>query len=129
MTPSSEKPLVAAILHKYDEKVSALGFQLREFLLQQLKNITEYADPAANVVGYGYGPGYKDLICTMIPSKKGIKLGLYKGTALPDPAHLLKGTGKVHKYVEILSAESMANAALKNLLTAALAAYQKRVKP
>jgi hypothetical protein len=128
MTSSSEKVSVAAMLHKYDEKVSALGFQLREFLLQQLENITEYPDPSANVIGYGYGPGYKDLICTMIPSKKGIKLGFYKGTELPDPAHLLEGTGKVHKYVAIRSAESIVDAALKNLLAEALIAYQKRVK-
>jgi hypothetical protein len=47
---------------------------------------------------------------------------------LPDPAHLLEGTGKVHKYVAIRSAESIVDAALKNLLAEALVAYQKRVK-
>jgi hypothetical protein len=58
------------ILLKYDRSVSSLGFQLREFLLAQLEGCIETPDQFANIVGYGYGTGYIDLICTIIPSKK-----------------------------------------------------------
>ena len=49
---------VESILGKYEEKISGLGFQIRAFLLKELKGITEYADGPANIIGYGYGPGY-----------------------------------------------------------------------
>ena len=117
---------VDTILSKYEDKISVLGFRLREFLLKELSGIIEYPDAPANIIGYGFGPGYKDLICTIIPSKKGIKLGFYKGSELPDPEKLLTGTGKVHKYVEIKSENDISNPDLKKLLMNALKAYGKR---
>lgn len=93
------------ILAQFPESVAATGSGLRQFLLRQLKGVTEQPDPTANVIGYNYGAGYKDLICTIILSKKGIKLGFYKGSELPDPKKLLTGSGKVHRYVEINSEE------------------------
>ncbi len=117
---------VDSILLKYEEQISVLGFRLRDFLLKELKGIIEYPDGPANIIGYGYGPGYKDLICTIIPSKKGIKLGFYKGSGLPDPQKLLTGTGKVHKYVEIKSEKDIKNPAVKKLLIAALKAHDRR---
>lgn len=116
------------ILSKYDEDVSTLGFQLRKFLLKELKQITEYPDGPANIIGYGFGPGYKALVCTIIPSKKGIKLGFYKGSELPDPKKLLAGSGKVHRYVEIKSERDIQNPAIKKLLDEGLKAYNVRVK-
>lgn len=115
------------ILAKYDENISELGFQLREFLLKNLKDIIEQPDEPANIIGFGYGPGYKDSICVIIPSKKGMKLGLNRGSELPDPSKLLTGSGKVHKYVEIKSAKDISNPALKKLLQEALKAYRKRI--
>ena len=117
---------VESILGKYEEKISGLGFQIRAFLLKELKGITEYADGPANIIGYGYGPGYKALVCTIIPSKKGIKLGFYKGSALPDPEKLLKGAGKVHRHVELKSEADVRNPALKKLLIEAMMAYEER---
>jgi len=116
------------ILSKYDEKVSTLGFQLREFLLKELKLIIEYPDGPANIIGYGFGPGYKLLLCTIIPSKKGIKLGFYKGSELPDPKRLLTGSGKVHRHVEIKSENDVKDPAIKKLVDEALKAYHKRSK-
>lgn len=117
---------VEKILRSYDETTSALAFQLRDFLLQHLDNISELPDNTANIIGYGYGPGYKELICTIMLSKQGVKLGFYKGTELPDPAHLLTGSGKVHKFVAIRTANDILEPALKNLLDEALKAYRKR---
>jgi hypothetical protein len=70
--------------------------------------------------------GYKDLICTIIPSRKGMKLGFYRGSELPDPAKLLTGSGNLHKFVEINSAKDIANPALKKLLNEAIKAHQNR---
>jgi hypothetical protein len=57
------------ILSQYDPEVSKLGFQLRELLLKELKEIIAYSDGPTNIIGYGFGPGYKQLLCTIIPCK------------------------------------------------------------
>jgi hypothetical protein len=119
---------IDSILGKYDARVCELGLEVREFLLQELKEIMEYPDGPANIIGYGYGPGYKDLICTIIPSKKGIKVGFYRGSELPDPKKLLAGAGKVHRHVEIKSREDLSKPALKKLVMSAVQAHVKRKK-
>jgi len=115
------------ILSQYEGEVASLGSLLRKFLLKHLPGITEQPDVKANLIGYSYGPGYKDLICTIMMSKKGVKLGFYKGGELPDPHHLLTGSGKVHKYVEIKSGQDIGSPVLLDLLEHAIQAYQKRM--
>ncbi len=117
---------VQTILTKYEDAVATLGFQLRDYLLNELKDVTETPDYAANLIAYSYGPGYKGMICTILPSKKGIKLGLYKGSELPDPGRLLVGSGKIHRFVEIKSDKDLLEPALKELLLVAVEAFHKR---
>ena len=114
------------ILSRYEEKIAQLGLQLRDFLFSELKGINEEVDATANIISFNYGKGYKNIICVIILSKKGIKLGFYKGSELPDPEKLLTGTGKVHRFVEIKSVQDINNPALKRLLKEAVAAYTIR---
>ena len=119
---------VTDILSRYDEGISTLAAKLREFVLAELKDITELPDNSANIIGYGYGTGYKDMICTILLSKKGVKLGFYKSSELPDPKKLLTGTGKVHRFVEIKTEQDIASPDLKKLICEGLKAYQERKK-
>jgi hypothetical protein len=114
------------ILSGYDGTVAGIATQLASFLKNQLKGVIEIPDPAAKMIAYGYGPGYTDMICTILLSKKGVKLGFYKGSELPDAANLLTGSGNVHRYVEIRTAADIRNPELKELLNNALKAFQKR---
>lgn len=113
------------LLSKYDESVRSLGQQLRDKLLATYPGITEQVDAAANIIGYGFGNGYKDTICTIIPSKKGIKLGFYKGIELSDPQGLLEGSGKVHKYMSVQPSR-LESKALNDLLKVAALKYEAR---
>jgi hypothetical protein len=119
---------VESIIPKYGEKTAVIAWQLRDLLLKELKGIQEIADQSLAMIGYGYGTGYKDLICTIMVSKQGVKLGFYKATELPDPSGLLTGSGKVHKYVVIASEDEVKNPAIKKMILAALQAYKKRQK-
>jgi hypothetical protein len=114
------------ILSRYEEKITTLGLQLRDFLFSELKGINEEVDATANIISFNYGKGYKNIICVILLSKKGVKLGFYKGSELPDPEKLLTGTGKVHRFVEIKSVQDINNPALKRLLKEAFAAYTIR---
>ena len=117
---------IVQFLKGYDAPVSELAAQLRQFVKKEIPGIEEQLDIPARIIGYGFGTGYSGMICTIILSKKGVKLGFYKGTELPDPVGLLQGTGKVHKYVELKSKEEILSPALRNLLMQAHSAYLRR---
>ena len=119
---------VTDILAGYDERIARIAAELRSFLLKELKGITETADNTASLIGYGFGTGYKDMICVIMLSKKGVKLGFYQGSQLPDPEKLLTGTGKIHRYLPVGSAADIKNPALKNFIREALIAHEKRKK-
>jgi len=119
---------VEDILSRFDEKTASLALQLRKFLLKELNGIIEIPDNSVNLVGYGYGTRYKDLICTILLSKQGVKLGFNKGSQLPDPQKMLTGTGKVHRFVEIKTEQDVHSPGLKQLLNEALKAYEQRKK-
>lgn len=116
------------ILSRYDGKFMVLAGRLREWLLSLPGDVIEIPDQPINPVGYGYGTGYKELICTLLLSKKESKPGFYKGSELPDLQQSLTGTGKVHRYAIIRSEQDIQNPALKKLLQEAVKAYQKRNK-
>src|SRR5262249_32979589 len=78
------------------------------------------------LLGYGYGPGYKGLLCTLLLSKNGIKLGISHGSELPDPKQLMQGSGKAHRHVQLRTKNDLKQPGLKLLLKAALAAWKKR---
>lgn len=118
---------VDAFLSQYDEQVYNNALKLREILFANLPDIIEQIDLPAKMIAYCYGQKYTEMICTILPSKKGLKLGFYKGADLADPGSLLDGTGKISRYLEIKSDKQIESNALKQLLASALAAYKQRI--
>lgn len=117
---------IDSFLSQYDEQVFKSALLLREVVLKMLPDIIEQIDIPAKMIAYCYGQKYAALICVIIPSKKGLKLGFNRGVELEDPDNLLEGTGKISRYVQIKSEEQIASAALKKLLSNALANYRKK---
>lgn len=122
-TATFQKPLT-----KYPADVQALALRARAFILETLAGVEETVDDSPFAAGYGYGAGYKNLICTLLVSKSGVKLGLVGGAALPDPDGLLEGTGKVHRYVQLKAASDLKEPGVTRLVRAAKAAWQARTK-
>jgi hypothetical protein len=120
---------INGFLSQYDEPVFIKAIELRDLLMANLPNITEQIDLPAKLIAYCYGQKYEDLICVIIPSKKGIKLGFNRGVDLPDPDKLLEGTGKISRYVQIRTHERINSDALKNLLSNALIMYHQKKNP
>ena len=113
-------------LSQYDEEICKRALELRKLLLQNLPGITEQLDVPAKMIAYCYGQKYADLICVIIPSKKGLKLGFNKGPELPDPDKMLEGTGKTSRYVVISSDEIIKSKSLKALINESFKAYKQR---
>jgi hypothetical protein len=120
-------PKANSFLSQYDEQVYDNTIKLRRVLLANLPEIIEQIDLPAKMIVYCYGQKYMEMICTIIPSKKGLKLSFYKGVDLPDPDHLLEGTAKYSRYVEIRSDKQIHFTPLKRLIEKALTAYKGRI--
>jgi len=119
---------IDTFLANYPEAVHTRVLQLREVLLEELPAITEQLDLPAKMIAYCYGQKYVEMICTVFPSQKGVKLGFYyKDMELPDPEGLLEGNGKISRYVVIRSEEMIHSEALKNLIRGSLAAFRQRM--
>lgn len=102
----------------YPQEVSALMLSLRDFLLQKFPNLVEEIDLTSRILAYRVGPGIKGISFTIIPSQKGVKLGIPYGSQLADPDKLLEGSGKLHKVVLITSAGQLNTQALSDLICA-----------
>jgi hypothetical protein len=114
------------LLAPYPDDVRTLAMAARKWVLALLPGTQESVDGTAPVVGYGYGAGYRGIVCTLILSKSGVKLGLNRGAELQDPDRLLQGTGKVHRYVQLKSPGDLRRQNLRRLLKAADAAIAER---
>ncbi len=82
--------VVDRFLATYPPGVRALVQAARAFVRDVVPDATEALDDAARIVGYSIAPGYKGLVCTLILSKTGVKLGIVNAASLPDPAGLLE---------------------------------------
>ena len=113
------KDPIASFFAGYPANVAALATSLRDFVRSTIPDASETLDEQGRVVGYGVGTGYAGLVCTIIPSKTGVKLGIVRGAALPDPRKLLEGSGKRHRYVQIAQPSDLNRAGLADLVAAA----------
>jgi len=113
-------------LDGYPVNVRVLAVGARNLILHALPRSIETYDETAGVVGFGYGAGHKGIICTLILSKSGVKLGIAHGAELPDPDGLLKGAGTTHRHIQLRAPSDIRKPAVARLLKAAKAAWQER---
>lgn len=114
------------LIGQYEPGIQRLIQSARRTLRSAFRGATETPDPQAHLLGYSYGPGYKGTVATLILSKTGVKIGVPYGASLPDPAHLLAGEGKVHRYVAIKDSAELKAPELRALLEEALRAWETR---
>lgn len=124
MRPSSDP--VTGFFDSYPAPVPDLARRLRDLIRSVLPDANEELDRPGRVVGYSYAPGYAGLICTIILSKTGVKLGIIGSAQLPDPLGLLEGSGKQHRYVAFSQQPDFDRPGIKELLRSAAARREER---
>jgi hypothetical protein len=117
---------VDTLLNRYPDTVQRLAAGARQLIRRVLPKAEERADSSAPVIAYGYGPGYRGMVCTLILSKSGVKLGLVRGGELADPHGLLAGSGRVHRYIALRTREDLRRPGVSDLIKATHAAWRKR---
>ena len=116
------------LLLQYPAPVRELVSEARTILRKWLPGAEETVDSSARMLAYAYGPGYRGLVCTLLLSQSGVKLGLNKGADLKDPQGLLRGSGKVHRHVQLRNPNDLKQTGLKSLVDAARVLCQERLK-
>src|SRR6516164_9077905 len=128
MTAMPNATDIEVFLAPYPLEVRDVALAARDFLAEALPGAAEMLDRSAKLLGYSYGPGYKGLVCTLLLSQSGVKLGIARGSELPDPKQLMRGSGKVHRHVQLRTTADLKQPGLRSLLKAALAAWKKRTE-
>ena len=125
MATASSSP-VDKLLARYPPDVQTLANSARRLVRRLLPRAAETADLSSGIVAYSYGPGYKGMVCTLILSKAGVKIGLVRGSELDDPHGLMEGRGKVHRQVAVTSQADLRRRGVSELITATHAAWKRR---
>jgi hypothetical protein len=99
--------------------VQQIARKLRMIVLQLIPGVSEIVDPGAKLLGYGFAPTYKDIICVIIPGKDYVNLGFPRGAELPDPAGLLRGDGKSARHARVRNLSEAEERELRDLILAA----------
>ena len=107
------------LLAVYPPGVRTLARRTRAVIREVLGKVEETVDGSGPFVGYGDGSGYADLICTIIVSRTGVKLGIVRGSTLADPNGLLEGRGKTHRYIAVNAVGDLRRPGVRSLLRAA----------
>lgn len=114
------------LIGNYAPDVQLLALSAREFVTEMLPGVEESVDPKGPYISYGYGPGYRGVVCYLTVSKQGVKLGLAGGSELPDPKGLLQGDGKSNRHISLTSMADLRKPGVKPLMRSALSAWKKR---
>lgn len=96
---TKERERMEMLLLRYPEHIRQRFWAARDWLIHRCPTLREEVDVKAGLMAFSLGPGYKGMVCTLILSQKGLKLGLPYAASFPDPHAVLKGGGKVHRHV------------------------------
>ena len=98
-----------------------LFVDLREFVLDIYPDSNELLyHTHALTAGFSISERLADTFCVLPIYTNHVNLGLNKGTLLPDPYRLLKGTGNLMRHVPVARVEDYRNDAVRDLLRAAV---------
>lgn len=114
---------IELFLDSFNNEVQTITQELREIIKNNLNDIQEQFDLSAKMIAYSYGNKYSQMICTIIPSKKGVKLGFSRGVDLPDPNNILQGSGKISRFIQLIKIEDINIELLNKYLTFAYYRY------
>jgi hypothetical protein len=121
--PVTAESELAAFIAKFAPEMQARIRGCRARLLARFPDAVQLVYDNYNFMVIGFGPTSRpsDAIFSLAAQRRGINLCfLQRGTELPDPAGLLRGTGKVVRNVPLNAAEDLERPEVQALIDAAL---------
>ena len=110
-------------------EVQSLARAAKHTIVEIMPNVVEVVWLNQNIASYGVGPKkMSEHFCYIALFKKRINLGFYYGSELPDPTHLLEGTGNLLRHIKVAQLEQLDDPALQQLVEAA-STHLPKLKP
>jgi hypothetical protein len=122
ISPTPAKQLTGFIA-KFDPANARLIRALRTELRKLLPTAVEIVYDNYNffVIGYSTTERPSDCIVSLAAAANGVGLSFYYGSSLPDPRHLLLGSGKQNRFVRLPDVKTLRSAGVRALIKAAVA--------
>jgi hypothetical protein len=111
-----------SFIDKFDPKNQALIRAVRKALRKRLPTANELVYDNYNFFVIGYCPTERpsDCIVSLAAAANGVGLAFYRGATLPDPHHLLLGSGVQNRFIRLESAKTLARPEVEALIAAAV---------
>jgi hypothetical protein len=111
-----------AFLKPYGPAITALVIAARKLVLEEAPLAVELIYDAYSAVsaGYSFTGRPSESFVYVAAYAKGVNIGFWAGTLLPDPHGLLEGTGKQSRHVKIRALSDVERPALRELIRAAI---------
>ena len=112
-----------AFIAKFEPATAALIHECRAALQALLPTAVELVYDNYNffVIGYCATARPSSCVVSLAAAANGVGLSFYRGASLPDPEHLLQGSGKQNRFVRLPSVETLRVPAVLALIAAAVA--------
>jgi hypothetical protein len=129
-TDSPEKQL-DAFLDKYTPPVAALARACLAKMRDRLPGAVQLVYDNYNALVIGFGPSERasEAIFSIALYPRWVTLFFLQGAGLPDPQHLLKGSGKVVRHIVPASAADLDLPAIQALMAQALRRAEAGIDP
>ena len=112
-----------SFISKFEPRSQALINSARRILKRRFPTANELVYDNYNFFVIGYSPTERpsDTVVSLAAAANGVGLSFYRGSTLPDPQHILLGSGKQNRFIRIAAAETFARPEVQALITAAVA--------
>jgi hypothetical protein len=108
------------VLMSFSSEIQGIAQEARSLIYEILPEVVEVVWERQKTAGYGTGPKkMSEHFCWIAPYKKHVVLGFNYGSELPDPHHILEGTGKLFRHVKLSKIDDVRKSSIRNLIKAA----------
>ena len=115
---------ITAFLAKYDPAIASLATHTRAWMRRQLPTATEIVYDNYNALVFGFGPSDRasEAVFSLALYPRWVNLFFMHGVDLPDPANVLRGSGKQVRSIRLTGPADLERPEVAHLITAALLA-------
>src|ERR1019366_2895467 len=129
--PPAPEIQLDAFLDKYTPAVATLARACLAKMRSRLPGAVQLVYDNYNALAIGFGPSEhaSEAVFSIALYPRWVTLFFLQGAGLPDPKHLLKGSGKVVRYIVLASAADLDQPAVQGLMATALKRAEPAIDP
>lgn len=128
MSPEAQ---LAGFLAKFTPEIEALATGALARMRERLPGAVELAYDNYNALAVGFGPSERtsDAIFSIAVFPRTVSLFLFQNADWPDPAGVLRGSGKASRHIPLASPETIDSAPVEALIALALRRARVPIDP